>query len=123
MRHLAAYACAGLVAVLSLAAAAPAFADLQLLMLKREGCLYCRQWDREIGPIYAKTEEGRLAPLLSLDIGAPLPENARIARPPNFTPTFILLQEGVEVGRIEGYPGEAFFWGLLDGLISETQSE
>jgi len=38
-----------------------------------------------------------------------------------FTPTFVLMQDGVEIGRIEGYPGEDFFWGLLNQMIETAQ--
>ncbi|MBL3206218.1 thioredoxin family protein, partial [Klebsiella pneumoniae] len=33
-----------------------------------------------------------------------------------YTPTFILVDGGREIGRIEGYPGADFFWGLLERL-------
>jgi hypothetical protein len=38
-------------------------------------------------------------------------------KPTRFTPTFVLVADGREVGRITGYPGEDFFWGLLQRLI------
>jgi len=41
-----------------------------------------------------------------------------LERSVHFTPTFILVDDGREVGRIEGYPGEDFFWGLL-GMMFE----
>jgi thioredoxin-related protein len=41
------------------------------------------------------------------------------ARPVNFTPTFILMDDGQELGRIEGYPGENFFWAVLEKLLAE----
>jgi len=28
-----------------------------------------------------------------------------------------LLEDGTEIGRIEGYPGEDFFWGLLTQMM------
>jgi hypothetical protein len=37
----------------------------------------------------------------------------------NFTPTFVLLVDGVERNRIEGYPGEDFFWGLLGRMLDQ----
>ena len=30
---------------------------------------------------------------------------------------FVLVDAGREIGRIRGYPGETFFWGLLASLI------
>ncbi len=97
--------------------------DLTLLMIRQPGCGYCRQWDREVGEVYQKTGEGRAAPLREVDLHDPLPGDVTVARPAQFTPTFVLLADGVESGRIEGYPGEAFFWGLLDRLIAETSHE
>ena len=37
------------------------------------------------------------------------------------TPTFVLAEGGREVGRIVGYHGEDFFYGMLDGLLKGTQ--
>ena len=42
---------------------------------------------------------------------------------PVFTPTFILLQNGVEVDRIEGYASEDFFWGLLGQALEKAGAE
>ena len=35
-----------------------------------------------------------------------------------FTPVFVLIDNGREIGRIRGYPGESF-WGLLANLIAK----
>ena len=37
-----------------------------------------------------------------------------------FTPTFILVKDGQEMGRIEGYPGQDFFWGLLEMMLKDA---
>ncbi|MEC9367868.1 MAG: thioredoxin family protein, partial [Pseudomonadota bacterium] len=37
-----------------------------------------------------------------------------------FTPTFVVLHEGREIGRILGYSGEDFFWGLLEKILTDT---
>ena len=39
---------------------------------------------------------------------------------PVFTPTFVLVREGRELARIEGYPGEDFFWGLLAAMLRDA---
>lgn len=112
-----------IVAALSLpllSAAAPA-GDLQLLMFEQPGCIYCAKWHEEVGPEYPLTEEGKAAPLLRLQLHAPLPDGLTITAQPVFTPTFVLMHDGAEAGRIEGYPGEDFFWPLLAGLIVEAQ--
>ena len=105
-----------------LAGAGTARADLQLMMFEQVGCIYCLQWDQQVGDAYPLTDEGRAAPLVKINIRADLPAGVSIAYRPQFTPTFVLLEDGVEVGRIEGYPGEDFFWGLLAQMIAATQA-
>lgn len=89
----------------------------ELVMFERSGCPYCRQWLAEIGPIYAKTEEGRAAPLRRLDLAAPRPADLRSIQGILFTPTFVLVSAGRDLGRITGYAGDAFFWGQLRELL------
>lgn len=109
-----------LTAFLSLAMMAlsdAAAADLRLVMVEQPGCIYCRAWDAEISATYPLTDEGKSAPLTRIQLHAPLPEDMQFLRPAAFTPTFVLLEDGAEIGRIEGYPGEDFFWGLLNQLL------
>ena len=98
----------------------PAAAELQLLMFEQPGCLYCARWDAEVAPEYPQTDEGRAAPLRRLHLHAPLPPDLDLRGVPVFTPTFVLVDDGVETGRIEGYPGEDFFWPLLADMIARA---
>lgn len=98
-----------------------ASAELKLMMFEQLGCHWCAQWHAEIGPIYPKTEEGKAAPLVQHNIRDPLPDGVTVVAPPHFTPTFILLQDGHEIGRISGYPGEDFFWGMLSAMIAKAE--
>ncbi len=93
--------------------------SVELLMFEQLACEWCERWNEEIGVFYHKTTEGRRAPLKRLMIRAPLPDNVRLANPVTFTPTFVLIEGGREIGRITGYPGEDFFWGYLAGLIAK----
>lgn len=97
--------------------AAAAEGTAQLFMVESPGCHYCLQWKDEIGPIYPKTAEGKFAPLHMIDIDDPLPAGITFQRKAVYTPTFVLVQHGQEIGRIEGYPGEDFFWGLLEMML------
>ena len=68
-----------------------------------------------------RTAEGAAAPLRRIDITEPLPEGITLTgRPPVFTPTFVLLRDGTEAARIEGYAGNEFFWVLLDGMLDKA---
>lgn len=94
-----------------------AMAETVLYMAEEDGCMWCERWNQELGHIYPKTAEGRTAPLKRFDLHRDSPDVA-FEKSIHFTPTFILVQNGQEVGRIEGYPGEDFFWGLL-GMVFE----
>jgi len=89
----------------------------ELIMYRTPGCPWCAAWDAQIGPIYPKTEIGQRAPLRMVDIADVQTSGITLQRPVRYSPTFVLADDGREVGRIEGYPGEDFFWGLLDDLV------
>ncbi len=91
----------------------------ELVMLEEDGCPWCELWLEEIGGIYSKTEEGRIAPLRIVDIHDPLPNDLKYLIKGGYTPTFVLVDKGKEIGRIRGYPGESFFWGLLSMMIEK----
>ena len=97
-----------------------ASAETRLVMAEAEGCMWCEQWEAQIGPIYPKTPEGQAAPLMMINARAEMPEGLTLKRPIVFTPTFILTVDGQEVERIEGYPGEDFFWGLLSMMLDQA---
>ena len=91
---------------------------LRLLLFDAEDCPFCEQWRDEVGVVYAKTAEGKRAPLEHTPLEAGLPAGITLREPVRYTPTFVLLdRRGRELGRITGYPGEDHFWGLLEQLI------
>lgn len=102
---------------LSLSSTVTATADAVLIMVEEHGCIWCERWNDEISHIYPKTDEGKAAPLQRIDIHAKRPEGITFARRLSFTPTFVLVVDETEVSRIEGYPGEDFFWGLLEKML------
>ena len=88
----------------------------ELIMVEQHGCHWCEQWNAEIAPAYPNTEEGARAPLRRVLI-SDLPEDVEFTSRPVFTPTFVLVHEGQELGRMEGYAGDEFFWFLLAQLL------
>jgi thioredoxin-related protein len=105
--------------LLALVLAGPAgrAAAAELVMFEAAGCPHCARWNREVAPIYPKTDEGKRAPLRRVDIAAPRPADLAAISGIVYTPTFVLMHEGREVGRIVGYGGDEAFWSLLGELI------
>ena len=87
---------------------------VRLFMVEDVGCPFCAKWDREIGTAYPVSAEGRFAPLVR-----------RLRRDPDiaflkdivYSPTFVAVRDGVEIGRIVGYPGADFFWPMLVDIL------
>lgn len=102
------------------ALAGAARAEVRLIMFEQAGCAYCARWHRDVGDAYHLTREGLIAPLWRLDIHEPLPNYVTLTSKPVFTPTFVLIDDqNAEIARLEGYPGEDFFWGLLGQMLHQ----
>ena len=115
------HATALVVALVTLMPGALAADGLRLLMVERPGCYYCVVFKRDVAPIYEKSEEGRVAPLVHYDLRHTLPEGITLNTRAHVTPTFILLDaNGQELDRLTGYPGDDFFWPYVSGMITRA---
>lgn len=88
-----------------------------------KSCAWCAEWHRVIGPNYDKTAEGKRATLRRVDLHGERPGDLKAVKPVVYTPTFVLVEQGVELGPIEGYPGEDFFWGLLSQQLAKIPDQ
>lgn len=91
----------------------------QMLMLEQPGCPWCERFDAEIAPAWPQSEEGRRAPLRRVDITEPWPDDLSAVRRDVMTPTFILIDDGQEIARLRGYPGDEFFWFRIGELFEK----
>jgi thioredoxin-related protein len=94
----------------------------ELIMFEQAGCVWCESFNREIAPVYDKTDEGRRAPLRRIDIAGRTPQELAFIETERLTPLFVLVDKGREIGRIRGYPGPDNFWGLLGALIKKLDA-
>jgi thioredoxin-related protein len=95
----------------------------ELLMLEQNGCAWCKRWHEEIGHIYPNTDEAKIAPLRVVNIHEPWPEDLKNIQIERFTPTFVLVEDGIEIGRMRGYTGDNFFWFLLKEMLDKLPEE
>lgn len=109
--------------LLIIAGTLSAAAQTKLIMVEEIGCMWCARWNDEISEIYPKTGEGRAAPLERMDIHMPYPPELGFSSKLRFTPTFVLIVDNKEVSRLEGYPGEDFFWGVLGQMLKRAGVE
>ncbi|WP_366558554.1 thioredoxin family protein [Rhodopseudomonas sp.] len=93
----------------------------ELLMYERAGCVWCARWDRDVGPVYDKTDEAKVLPLRRINLDKPATGSVELTAPVHFTPTFVVSDHGREIGRITGYINDDAFWGLLGTLLSKIE--
>lgn len=87
-------------------------------MFTRDGCPWCARFEREVAPVYALTPEGRQAPLQRVEVRPGGDSRPGLNEPVVAAPTFVLMDEGREIGRITGYLGDDAFWGLLGKMLA-----
>jgi len=100
---------------------AAVFASAQLIVVEETHCPYCARFNAEIAPAYPKTEEGITAPLRRVNIDDGWPADLSHIKTESLTPTFILIQDNRELGRLHGYQGDEFFWFLLGELLAKLE--
>ncbi len=91
-----------------------------LVMIEDRGCPFCARFEAEVLEGYLKSPEGRFAPLVRRPRNA---ADAAFLTDIIYSPTFVLLQHGQEVGRIVGYPGAELFWMQIAGLMKRAGFE
>lgn len=102
---------------------ASATSRTELVMLEQPGCPWCVRFNAQIASAWPKTAEGKRAPLRRVDITQPWPDDLKDIARERFTPTFILVDDGREIGRLRGYPGDEFFWFSIGELIAKLPKE
>jgi hypothetical protein len=103
--------------LLQATAGATAGGGARLIMVEQPGCRYCIEWDQEIAPGYSHSAEGRFAPLKRLQRGDAA---LTVFRPVIYTPTFLVVKDGRELGRVTGYAGKGFFYEELDVELAKA---
>lgn len=88
-----------------------------LVMVEDRGCQYCARWESEVGLSYIKSAEGKFAHLVRRNRKHP-----QVVALSNiiYSPTFVLLADGRELGRIVGYQGADLFWIELAPLVAKA---
>jgi hypothetical protein len=107
-------------AVLSIALTAlfvPAASAAQLVYVEWMDCGYCKIFNRQMAWAYTSSAIGKKVPLRRLDILRRWPADLKQVNRPSYTPVFILVENGREVGRFDGYTSPQGFKQNLQRLL------
>ena len=88
-----------------------------MLMITDKNCLYCIIWEKQIGKIYPKTDIAKKFPLKRIEVKNFINYKKYDLKKTNITPTFILIKNTKEEGRIEGYTNPEMFWWQVDEIM------
>ncbi len=92
-------------------------------MFEQPGCPFCRKFDAEIAPDYPQSRIGKVAPLRRVNIWTDRRGGIEGLTPAVFTPTFVLVgDDGHEIGRLEGYPGQKWFYPEIEALMKGRET-
>jgi len=89
----------------------------ELIAFEAPGCIYCPVLRRDVLPSYAATRAGKKAPIRFVDLNDPAAESFRLSSPVTMVPTLVLIEDGVEIGRISGYFGRESVHRMLDTML------
>ena len=90
-----------------------AAADSRLIMVTSDYCPSCQAWELDVGKVYDKSPYATTLPLTRVEIGSKMPGGVTFERPVVGTPTFLIIHNGQEIGRQNGYIDAEMFWWWL----------
>ena len=98
----------------------PASGNIQLVVMEAEGCIYCTIFRRDVLPSYEMSERGKEIPVRFLDVNDVDKAGIELQSPINILPTFVVIKDNHEMGRIPGYMGPEDFFHSINYLLSSS---
>jgi hypothetical protein len=104
----------GTLAIVVLATSTSATAA-EMVVYGSEHCMVSRQFEKEVAGDYPSSSASRVFSLRLVDIEN-APAGVTLSQPVTLTPTFVFVDQGVEVARFVGYPGREHFFRIVEGV-------
>lgn len=99
----------------------PHTGKLQLVVMEAPGCIYCNIFRRDVLPSYEVSERGKEMPVRFIDVNDVDKSGIGLESPIDILPTFVVIKDNREVGRIPGYIGPEDFFHSINYLLSSSQ--
>lgn len=96
----------------------PAASAAQLVYVEWSDCGICKAFNRQMAWAYSSSAVGKKVPLRRVDILRHWPDDLKRVSRPEYTPVFILVDKGREVGRFAGYSNPQGFTRNLQRLLN-----
>lgn len=96
----------------------PSAPSAELIVIEVGGCIYCRVFRRDILPAYLASPHSRNVPIRFVDYNDPGASGLPVSGPVKIVPTFIMIKDDREIGRIPGYIGRTEFFRAVTHMLS-----
>ena len=88
-------------------------ASAELLVFEIAKCGHCVRFREQFGPRYARSKANLAAPMRFIDIAQQDPDAFPLSSLITVLPTLVLMRDGREVDRLEGYPLPDLVFGMV----------
>jgi hypothetical protein len=117
MKNLARILCVSLLTFAASAAVSTHAKAAQLIFVDSKSCAYCAKFKREIVSEYNTKGPAAIAPIRRVSALQKWPSDLAGIKQSPFTPAFIVVSKGREIGRFYGYENRAAFYSKLNSLV------
>lgn len=98
----------------------PHLGNLQLVVMETPDCIYCSIFRRDVLPSYQISERGKDMPVRFVDVNDVPKTGIELQSPIDILPTFVIVKDNREIGRIPGYMGPEDFFHSINYLLSSS---
>lgn len=98
----------------------PSAPSAELIVIEVDGCIYCRVFRRDILPAWLASPHSRNVPIRFVDYNGPGASGLPVSGPVKIVPTFIMIKDDREIGRIPGYIGRTEFFRAVTHMLSTS---
>ena len=94
--------------------------SLELVVIEADGCIFCEIFRSDVLPSYEASEQGKQMPASFVDINDMEATHIEFKGAVDIVPTFIVVKNHREVGRISGYVGPENFFHSINYLLASA---
>ena len=90
----------------------------EVVVFEIGGCKYCTAFRDNLGARYLASTTNAVAPMRYVDVGRLEPGAFQLQSEITTVPTIVLLQDGREIDRVEGYPLSEMLFGMVKSRLA-----
>lgn len=102
-------------------ASTPSARNVELLVFEHADCQFCRVFRNDVLPRYRENGQAARAPVRFVSIEHTDTRGLNLHAGIHMVPTFVLMQDGQEVGRIVGYWAPENFFKMISNILAKTE--